>query len=102
MASEAVALDPGLGFGKGHAHNLALLKNLGHLTALGSPLLVGVSRKSLIGRTLGRAVSERLYGGLGLAALAVSMGARIIRTHDVAPTLDAIRMVGAVLEGETT
>ena len=102
MASEAVALDPGLGFGKGHAHNLALLKNLGHLTALGSPLLVGVSRKSLIGRVLGRALPERLYGGLGLAALAVSMGARIIRTHDVAPTLDAIRMVSAVLEGRTT
>jgi dihydropteroate synthase len=102
MACEAVALDPGLGFGKGHAHNLALLKNLGHLTALGSPLLVGVSRKSLIGRVLGRALPERLYGGLGLAALAVSMGARIIRTHDVAPTLDAIRMVSAVLEGRTT
>jgi dihydropteroate synthase len=101
MASEAVALDPGLGFGKGHAHNLALLKNLGHLTALGSPLLVGMSRKRLIGRVLGRGVPERLYGGLGLAALAVSMGARIIRTHDVAPTLDAIRMVSAVLEGRT-
>jgi dihydropteroate synthase len=101
IASEAVALDPGLGFGKGHAHNLALLKNLGHLTALGSPLLVGMSRKSLIGRVLGRGVPERLYGGLGLAALAVSMGARIIRTHDVAPTLDAIRMVSAVLEGRT-
>jgi dihydropteroate synthase len=98
MASEAVALDPGLGFGKGHAHNLALLKNLDHLTALGSPLLVGVSRKSLIGRVLGRGPSERLYGGLGLAALAVSKGARIIRTHDVGPTLDVIRMVSAVLK----
>jgi dihydropteroate synthase len=98
VASEAVALDPGLGFGKGHAHNLALLKNLDHLTALGSPLLVGVSRKSLIGRVLGRGPSERLYGGLGLAALAVSKGARIIRTHDVAPTLDVIRMVSAVLK----
>jgi dihydropteroate synthase len=102
VAGEAVVLDPGLGFGKGHAHNLALLKHLAHLTALGSPLLVGVSRKSLIGRVLGRAVTERLYGGLGLAALAVSLGARIIRTHDVAATLDAVRMVGAVLEGETT
>jgi dihydropteroate synthase len=101
MAAEAIALDPGLGFGKGHAHNLALLKNLGHLTTLGSPLLIGVSRKSLIGRVLGRAVPERVYGGLGLAALAVSMGARIIRTHDVAPTLDAIRMVSAVAEGRT-
>jgi dihydropteroate synthase len=78
---------------------LALLKNLDHLAALGSPLLVGVSRKSLIGRVLGRAAPERLYGGLGLAALAVSLGARVVRTHDVAPTRDAIRMVSAVFEG---
>lgn len=99
IAPEAVAFDPGLGFGKRHEHNLALLKNLGHLAALGSPLLIGVSRKSLIGRVLGRAPEERLYGGLGLAALAVSMGARVVRTHDVAPTRDAIRMVAAVSEG---
>jgi len=102
IAPEAVALDPGLGFGKGPEHNLALLKNLGHLTALGAPLLVGVSRKSLIGRVLGRPPAERAHGGLGLAALAVSLGARVIRTHDVAPTLDAIRMVSAVMEGRTT
>jgi dihydropteroate synthase len=99
IALEAIALDPGLGFGKRHEHNLALLKNLDHLAALGSPLLVGVSRKSLIGRVLGRAAPERLYGGLGLAALAVSLGARVVRTHDVAPTRDAIRMVSAVFEG---
>jgi len=97
---EAIALDPGIGFGKRHEHNLALLKNLAHLAALGSPLLVGVSRKSLIGRVLGRAPLERLYGGLGLAAWAVSMGARVVRTHDVAPTRDAIRLVGAVMQGE--
>jgi len=97
---EAIALDPGIGFGKRHEHNLALLKNLAHLVALGSPLLVGVSRKSLIGRVLGRAPLERLYGGLGLAAWAVSMGARVVRTHDVAPTRDAIRLVGAVMQGE--
>jgi dihydropteroate synthase len=99
---EAIALDPGLGFGKGPEHNLALLKSLGHLTSLGAPLLIGVSRKSLIGRVLGRPAGERLYGGLGLAALAVGMGARIIRTHDVAATLDAVRMVSAVLEGRVT
>jgi dihydropteroate synthase len=99
---QAIALDPGFGFGKGPEHNLALLKSLGHLTSLGAPLLVGVSRKSLIGRVLGRPAGERLYGGLGLAALAVSMGARIIRTHDVAATLDAVRMVSAVLEGRVT
>jgi dihydropteroate synthase len=99
VAQDAIVLDPGVGFGKGLEHNMTLLKELPRLVALGSPLLVGVSRKSFIGRILERGVEERLYGGLGLAALAVSMGARIIRTHDVAPTLDAIRMVGAVLQG---
>jgi len=99
IAREAIALDPGLGFGKRQEHNLALLKNLAHIAALGSPLLVGVSRKSLIGQVLGRPTLERLHGGLGLAAWAVSMGARVVRTHDVAATRDAITMVSAVLEG---
>src|SRR5882757_7428671 len=99
VAQDAIVLDPGVGFGKGLEHNMTLLKELPRLVALGSPLLVGVSRKSFIGRILDRRTEERLYGGLGLAALAVSMGARIIRTHDVAPTRDAIRMVAAVLQG---
>jgi dihydropteroate synthase len=99
VAPEAIVLDPGVGFGKGLEHNLALLRALPRLAALGSPLLVGVSRKSFIGRVLGRDPEERLHGGLGLAALAVSLGARIVRTHDVAPTRDAIRMVSAVLQG---
>jgi dihydropteroate synthase len=101
VAQDAIVLDPGVGFGKGLEHNMTLLKELPRLVALGSPLLVGVSRKSFIGRILDRGTEERLYGGLGLAALAVSMGARIIRTHDVAPTLDAIRMVSAVLGAES-
>jgi dihydropteroate synthase len=78
---------------------MTLLKELSRFTALSAPLLVGVSRKSFIGRVLGRPIDERLYGGLGLAALAVVKGARIIRTHDVAATRDAIRMVSAVLQG---
>ena len=98
IAPEAIALDPGLGFGKGLEHNMTLLKGLPEIVALGSPVLVGVSRKSFIGRILDRPVHERLAGGLGLAALAVSMGVRIIRTHDVAATSDAIRMVTAVLQ----
>ena len=98
IVPEAIALDPGLGFGKGLEHNMTLLKGLPEIVALGSPVLVGVSRKSFIGRILDRPVHERLAGGLGLAALAVSMGARIIRTHDVAATSDAIRMVTAVLQ----
>jgi len=97
IASESIILDPGLGFGKGLEHNMTLLKGLPRLADLGSPLLVGVSRKSFIGRILGREPHERLYGGLGLAALSVALGARIIRTHDVGPTVDAIRMVDAVL-----
>jgi dihydropteroate synthase len=99
VARDAIALDPGLGFGKSLAHNLTLLKSLSHFAALDSPLLVGVSRKSFIGRVLGRTVNDRLYGGLGLAALAVTLGARIIRTHDVGATRDAIGMVSAVLQG---
>ncbi len=78
---------------------MTLLKELSRFAALGAPLLVGVSRKSFIGRVLGRSVDERLYGGLGLAALAVMKGARILRTHDVAATRDAIGMVSAVLQG---
>jgi dihydropteroate synthase len=99
IAREAIVLDPGIGFGKGLAHNLTLLNELTRFAALGAPLLVGVSRKSFIGRILGRAVDERLYGGLGLAALAVMKGARIVRTHDVAATRDTIGMVSAVLQG---
>jgi dihydropteroate synthase len=99
IAAESLVVDPGLGFGKRHEDNLALLKNLGHLAALGSPVLVGVSRKSTIGRVLGRPASERLAGGLGLAAWAVGSGARIVRTHDVAATRDAILMVDAVMAG---
>lgn len=99
IAPQAIALDPGLGFGKRYEHSLALLKYLDHLTAAGAPILVGVSRKSLIGQVLGRGVQERLHGGLGLAAWAVSRGAHVVRTHDVGPTRDAIRMVSAVLEG---
>jgi dihydropteroate synthase len=99
IARDAIVLDPGLGFGKGLEHNMTLLRELPRLVELGSPVLVGVSRKSFIGRILGRATGERLHGGLGLAALAVSLGARIVRTHDVSATWDAIRMVDAVMRG---
>ncbi len=99
IAFDAIVFDPGLGFGKGLEHNMTLLKNLPSLAALGSPLLVGVARKSFSGRVLGRATDERVYGGLGLAALASSMGARLIRTHDVAATRDAVQMVAEVLQG---
>ena len=99
IAPESIALDPGFGFGKGLEHNLALLRELRRFAALDAPLLVGVSRKSVLGKILGKGVHERMYGGLGLAALAVERGARIIRTHDVAATRDAICAVSAVLQG---
>jgi dihydropteroate synthase len=99
IPAEAIALDPGIGFGKTLEHSVAVLRDLPRLGSLGFPLLVGVSRKSVVGRILGKELHERLYGALGLAALAVSHGARIIRTHDVAATCDAVRCVSAVLQG---
>ena len=96
---DSIALDPGFGFGKNLEHNLTLLRELPRFGALGAPLLVGVSRKNVIGKILGKPLNERLYGGLGLAALAVCGGARILRTHDVAATVDVARSVSAVLQG---
>jgi len=98
ISSERLIIDPGFGFGKTMAHNLLLMQQLQVLTALAYPVLVGVSRKSLIGQVLNRTVTERLYGGLALAVLAVSKGAQIIRTHDVAATVDALTMTQAVLQ----
>jgi dihydropteroate synthase len=93
---ERIILDPGFGFAKNLEHNLSLFKHMEELHALGRPLLVGVSRKSMIGQTLGRPVAERLSGGLALAALAMTKGARILRVHDVAETIDVVRMIAAV------
>ncbi|MGP9568961.1 dihydropteroate synthase [Halomonas sp. AOP5-B2-8] len=91
-------IDPGFGFGKTVEHNLRLLKYMASLQALGLPLLVGMSRKSMIGKVLGRPVEERLFGGVALAAMAVERGANILRVHDVAATVDAVNMTWAVLQ----
>jgi dihydropteroate synthase len=91
-----LVIDPGFGFGKTLEHNLELLRRLPELVALGYPVLVGLSRKSMIGKLTGRAEGERLGGSLALATLAVLSGARIVRAHDVGPTIDAIRIVAAV------
>jgi len=93
---EKIILDPGFGFAKTLDHNLSLFKHMQALHALGRPLLVGVSRKSMIGKVLDRPVSERLSGGLALAAMAMIQGARILRAHDVAETVDVVRMIAAV------
>ncbi|SSB96464.1 Dihydropteroate synthase [Pseudomonas sp. 43mfcvi1.1] len=100
IPAERIVLDPGFGFAKTLAHNLSLFKHMEALHALGRPLLVGVSRKSMIGNALGRPVGERLYGGLALAALALTKGARILRVHDVAETMDVVRMIAAVDSAE--
>jgi len=92
-----VVLDPGIGFGKTLEHNLQLLGGLERLTNLNRPVLLGVSRKSFIGRLLGAEVTERLPAALACACLAVRAGARMIRTHDVAQTLQALRMTEAIL-----
>jgi dihydropteroate synthase len=97
---ERIVLDPGFGFAKALSHNLSLFKHMEQLHTLGRPLLVGVSRKSMIGQTLERDVAHRLYGSLGLAALAVAKGACILRVHDVAETLDVVRMIAAVQAAE--
>lgn len=86
-------LDPGFGFGKTDEHNIALLRHLSALSATGYPVLAGLSRKSMLGRLLGREPQERLAGSLALALIAVQNGAAIIRVHDVPETIDVIRVL---------
>ena len=94
-----LVLDPGFGFGKTLEHNLALLGGLDRLVALGLPVLAGISRKAMIGALVNREVEDRLAGSLAAAVLAVVKGASIIRAHDVAATVDAVKVASAVLVG---
>ena len=96
ISRDRLLLDPGFGFGKTLEHNLHLLKHLSALQLDGLPLLVGMSRKSMIGQLLNCAVDERLFGSIALATLAAWQGAHIIRVHDVRATVDALCMVNAV------
>ena len=98
ISRQRLLLDPGFGFGKSVEHNLQLLQGLPTLVALGLPVLVGLSRKSMIGKMIGRDVQQRLPASLGLAVLAVERGAAIVRTHDVAATADAVAMWVALNE----
>ena len=91
-------LDPGFGFGKAVHHNLLLLKCLQQFADAGFPLLVGMSRKSMVGAVLDKPVEQRLFGSLALAVMAVQNGASIIRVHDVGPTVDAVNMTLAVMQ----
>ncbi|MEN9704497.1 MAG: hypothetical protein RLZZ393_376 [Pseudomonadota bacterium] len=96
IPAERICLDPGFGFGKTLEHNLDLLAGLQRLAAGPYPLLVGLSRKSMLAGLLGRAVEDRLPGSLALATAAVLAGARIVRAHDVVETCDAVRVAAAL------
>jgi dihydropteroate synthase len=91
-----IIIDPGFGFGKTLQHNLLLLKSLAEFKSLGVPLLVGISRKGMIGMILDKPVDARLYGSIAAAVIAALMGADIVRVHDVAETIDAISIVNAM------
>jgi dihydropteroate synthase len=101
IGPDRIVVDPGFGFGKSTAHNLALLSNLDRFLDLDIPVLVGLSRKSMIGKITGRQVDQRVHGSIALATIAILKGARIIRAHDVAPAVDAVKIATAVTGGET-
>jgi dihydropteroate synthase len=98
LKKSQIAVDPGIGFGKTVEHNLRLLAHLEQILQLGCPVMIGVSRKSFIGRVLGRPAEQRLAGTTATMAWAVAKGASLVRVHDVAETVDAVRMIEAVKE----
>lgn len=95
MASSNIIIDPGFGFGKNLAHNLALFRALPELCAMGLPVMVGLSRKRMVGLITDRDVGERVYGSVALALLAAQKGASIIRVHDVGATVDILKILAA-------
>lgn len=96
IALNRIAVDPGFGFGKSLEHNIALLRRLGELVVPGLPLMVGLSRKSMLGLLTGRAAPERIHAGVAAHVLAILRGARMVRVHDVAATRDALAVLQAV------
>lgn len=98
IARERLLIDPGFGFGKTLQHNLALLRGLGQFRQLGLPILVGISRKSMLGAITGKPVGERQTASVAAALMAVERGARIVRVHDVAAMVDALRLWRAVTD----
>src|SRR4051794_22915466 len=100
VPAERIAVDPGIGFGKTYDHNLALLKHLGALSAIGRPVLLGVSRKGFLKQITGRPVTDRLPASLAACCFCVTRGtAHILRVHDVAATADAARVLAALVAG---
>jgi dihydropteroate synthase len=100
LAEELLIVDPGFGFGKTVQHNVELLANLRQLRELGRPVLAGLSRKSTLGALTGREVAERLPASIAAAGLSVVQGADIVRVHDVRETVDALRVVAAMMESD--
>ncbi len=96
LAADQLLVDPGFGFGKTLEHNLALLANLESFKVLKRPILVGISRKSMLGAITGKSVSERLSASLAAALLAIERGASLVRVHDVEETVDAVKMINAI------
>jgi dihydropteroate synthase len=99
MAGERILIDPGFGFGKTLQHNIDLFRSLPRLCRLGYPVLVGLSRKSMLGSLTGRPVQDRLGGSVAAAVLAAQLGAAVVRVHDAAETVDALRVVDALSAG---
>lgn len=97
ISQERIVLDPGFGFGKRTVHNVALLHQLSDLSSFGRPLLVGLSRKSVLGSITGGDVNARLHASIAAAVISAMKGAKIIRVHDVKATADALKIVTAVL-----
>ena len=100
VAADAIAIDPGVGFGKTPEHNLDLLQHLDRLVAMGQPVVVGVSRKSFIERLAGGGTGDRLPGSIAAATFAVGKGVHVVRVHDVLETVRAMRVADALARGE--
>ena len=98
ILDENIIIDPGIGFGKTLEHNLTLLRSIKELKLLGFPILIGVSRKTLIGELLNAEVDERLYGSLAIAQFAFTQGAEILRVHDVQATADILKVTKALID----
>lgn len=97
ITAERIVLDPGFGFGKRTVHNIALIQQLAQLTTIGRPLLVGLSRKSVLGAITGNDEQQRLFAGIAASVISVMKGAKILRVHDVKATVDALKVVAAII-----
>ena len=98
IARERIVLDPGFGFGKRTEHNLTLLNHLSSLQSSGLPLLIGLSRKSVLGQVVGLSIDERIHASIAASVVSVMKGANIVRVHDVKSTVDALKIVSAVMK----